>query len=244
MKRRGSTKGLDSSSPPSSPTMPSSSSPPSTPHNTSNHKDNNHKKHSSFNKPLKDHYIFHETSRASLLSTEAPAQNYRGLINLVMLVLVCVFIYYARYTMIIICNVMVISLQFVTHIRLIMENILKYGILVNLTSTYVNWFATIPTLFSMHSIRFIHFLHLLSVECMILTYTLGYNFFILAAFAIERRVQSKKITEKRCTIEHVINCVAVLAAPITLIEVTDALPGIYCFLSLSIIHYSIISLRS
>lgn len=37
---------------------------------------------------LKAHHVFHTDLRASLLSTEAPAQNYRGLINLVMLVMV------------------------------------------------------------------------------------------------------------------------------------------------------------
>lgn len=125
---------------------------------------------------LKERYVFHETNRASLLSTEAPAQNYRGIINLIMLVL------------------------FVTHIRMIMENMLKYGILINLTSTYIEWWSAIPTLCS-------------------------YNIFILIAYNLERAVNEKKITEKRCMLFHVINCVAVLAAPIALIEITDALPA-------------------
>lgn len=53
----------------------------------------------------------------------------------------------------------------------------------------------------------------------------GYNVFIIAALVIERLVNDKKITEKQCAIAHVVNCIAVLAAPITLIEATDALPG-------------------
>jgi hypothetical protein len=76
MKRRGSNKPNDTS-PPASPTLERSPSPPL-----------KGEKQKSGHKELKDHYVFHANVRASLLSTEAPAQNYRGLINLVMLVLV------------------------------------------------------------------------------------------------------------------------------------------------------------
>jgi len=81
-----------------------------------------------------------------------------------------------------------------------MENMLKYGILLNLTSTYVDWWAAVPTM-------------------------LGYNVFVISSLVIERLVNAKKITEKRGAVFHVVNSVAVLAAPITLIETTDSLPA-------------------
>lgn len=134
MKRKGATKASDPSSPPTSPTTPRHT--PSSPPQSRKHKE------------FREHYVFHENVRASLLSTEAPAQNYRGIVNLVMLVLVCFSP--SRKSL----SHPYTPLQFVTHIRLIMENILKYGILVNLTSSYVNWWATIPTLASMLLINF------------------------------------------------------------------------------------------
>lgn len=169
MKRKGSSKNDQQQqqiSPPASPPPQRSSSPPPT---SPTMKASKHK-------GIRERYVFHETNRASLLSTEAPAQNYRGLINLIMLVL------------------------FVSHIRMILENMLKYGILINVTSTSIEWWFAIPTL-------------------------LSYNFFVGVAFYLEKAVKAKTITEKRCTIFHVINCIAVLATPITLIELTDAMPG-------------------
>jgi len=81
-----------------------------------------------------------------------------------------------------------------------MENLLKYGILFNLTSTYVNWWSAVPTI-------------------------IGYNTFVLAALTIEILIHKKKITEKQAAIAHVINSIAVLAAPVVLIEATEALPA-------------------
>jgi hypothetical protein len=89
MKRRSSTKGENS--PPSSP-PPTHKTPPAT--TTTTTTTNNNTKGSS-HKELKAHHVFHQDLRASLLSTEAPAQNYRGLINLVMLILVfTLFLFY------------------------------------------------------------------------------------------------------------------------------------------------------
>ncbi len=122
MKRRDSTKGEGVSSPPSPPL---------------------HKNVLTRGGAIRPHHAFHVDNRASLLSTEAPAQNYRGLVNLVMLVLV--FHSLKKYNK---QHTYRISFKFVTHFRLIMENMLKYGILVNLTSTYIEWGVTIPMILS------------------------------------------------------------------------------------------------
>lgn len=79
MKRKGNNSKNDTqTSPPGSPPPQRAQSSPPTPRASKAGK-------------LREHFVFHEVNRASLLSTEAPAQNYRGLINLIMLVLVTIF---------------------------------------------------------------------------------------------------------------------------------------------------------
>lgn len=103
-----------------------------------------------------------------------------------------------------------------------MENMLKYGILFSITSTYVNWRDAIPTMLGMNP-------NFIPSACF--NIFIAYNVFVIAALVIERKIRDKKITDKQATIAHVVNCVAVLVAPIALIELTDALPGMIFYLS-------------
>eukprot|EP01111_Echinosteliopsis_oligospora_P007402 TRINITY_DN2235_c0_g1_i2.p1 TRINITY_DN2235_c0_g1~~TRINITY_DN2235_c0_g1_i2.p1 ORF type:complete len:515 (+),score=110.94 TRINITY_DN2235_c0_g1_i2:223-1767(+) len=156
---------------PSSPSSPTSSSSSSTTTSAAN-KPTTKKPHNG----LLEHKVFHAENAPSLLSTETTSQNYRGFINLAMLVL------------------------FVSQFRLIVENYKKYGILIDITSQYIDWPTT-------------------------LLLFLTFNIFIIVALAIEWRIQHKDISERQSTIFHVINTSGVLAVPVTLIVATNALPA-------------------
>eukprot|EP00762_Andalucia_godoyi_P000306 ANDGO_03129.mRNA.1 Diacylglycerol O-acyltransferase 1 len=140
------------------------------------------------NKHHKGHSVLqHHTStlefadRASLLDSDVPEHSFRGLVNLAILLLV------------------------LSNARLVIDNILKYGLLVNFSNMFAS-FVGDP--YSWPSVSL----------------SLFFLVFIACAYVLERNISSRQIKESRGRKFHFANLVGTIVIPIIVIHLTNPHP--------------------